>query len=604
MKKLFLFLTLGIISNYTFSQWTDNPSANTLINDTVKQQIIPLIATSESNGASFISWQTNSGAYHYQLFLNNIDDAGELQWGREGIMLSDEPTYEWVTHYGLISDDDNNAVLINHDLRQGYSNAVAYRVSPNGDLLWGQNGLLLTDNTNDCVSLSLLQDYNSNYIFAWQEDSLFYDTTGNGMYKSTVNFTKVDKEMNFLWDLPREITNDTISFFKERYNMVLREDNSFYMVYMGTTNPWDSVSIGQITFSNIYVMLFDENGMPLWENQVALEQNNFLPDNFHITGQAFLRADGGIAVTWRAAGYGVLPSVKVQFLDEEGNKFLGLYGETVILDDKEIIVADFSAEYISELDDIFVYWSNIVFDPAILNYRNSIVGQRIDNDGNRLWGNYGRQFHSETIDSTYVVWDIATHPDGSMATLYSQNYNLYEPDTMSIELLKAFRNNVNGEMLWENDEHIIISDAISSKASANMGNYYNGQWVATWSDSRSYLGLSMNNSSIYAQNINEDGTIGPVGIFNPGVGIGDKISIYPNPTTKDLVVVFNLNDIVKSYINIYDLHGRMVKHVDAGYSKEGENRATINTSTLTAGTYMLTVVTDVTNFSQKLVIVD
>jgi hypothetical protein len=70
-------------------------------------------------------------------------------------------------------------------------------------------------------------------------------------------------------------------------------------------------------------------------------------------------------------------------------------------------------------------------------------------------------------------------------------------------------------------------------------------------------------------------------IYSP-VSFVSPIQVYPNPVKNSAVVKFNTNGN-KSTLNLYDVNGKLVKHLDKGLN----NELTLDASTLTSGMYFI-----------------
>ncbi len=57
-------------------------------------------------GTGYISWFSASDGWQFDVYMNKIDKDGNLHWGEEGLLISDNPTDTWVTDYDLIIDDE------------------------------------------------------------------------------------------------------------------------------------------------------------------------------------------------------------------------------------------------------------------------------------------------------------------------------------------------------------------------------------------------------------------------------------------------------------------------------------------------------------------
>ena len=114
MKKYFL-ISILLIFNSVFAQWSTDPNVNLMICDVAGEQALAKIAMT-SDGGCYISWfDTRSGAYN--VYLQRLDPLGYKLWAPNGLLISNNPQDTWITDYNLICDQNNNAVLVFSDIR-------------------------------------------------------------------------------------------------------------------------------------------------------------------------------------------------------------------------------------------------------------------------------------------------------------------------------------------------------------------------------------------------------------------------------------------------------------------------------------------------------
>ena len=175
-KKIFTYLMLICFPFLLFAQWSDDPSLNTEIIDTIGEQILPKVVVNADNGESYISWFSKFDNLNYDVYMQRLDADGNKLWAENGLLISNNTTDTWVTDYDLVIDNDGCAVLVTQDLRTGYSDVYAYRISPDGEFLWGDDGIALTNNTDFNPSPRAIVTQDGNIVFAWGvEDPI--DTT-------------------------------------------------------------------------------------------------------------------------------------------------------------------------------------------------------------------------------------------------------------------------------------------------------------------------------------------------------------------------------------------------------------------------------------------
>jgi len=595
-KKLLPFTFLLLFSAGLVAQWTNNPQVNMVICDITGHQVCSKLALNNQTGTGFISWFSHTGNDQYDVYMNTLNKDGILLWGDEGLMISDNPTMTWVTFYGLIIDDDNCAVLTNQDIRTGSSNAYAYRISPDGDFLWGEQGLQLTDNTNLNLCLSAVQDPNGDYLIGWTEDSTVI-TPQDTTYYSDIRFQKVKKDMSFPWGDPKVLKNDSINYSKVMFNFVTKPDNGFYLVFMGFYKPNGGLGNG---WSNLYVQNFDQNGEALWDHPVALEPDEYLGAAFFIYGDSYYQKNGGIIIVWQSAD-GLNAEVKMQHLDQYGTKQCGDWG-VAVSNSPDHSRANFESAYDTANDLTYVFWEDKYYSWEQENYYSGIAAQKLSSDGTRQWSDTGLLITPYVFDTVHAVWGVSSHPDGGALALNTEDYySITGTDTLTMSIISSCRLNPDGEFVW-NKEHIIVCDAISPKSYYTLSDYTNGEWIATWSDGRKDPTVQLTVSGIYAQNIKEDGTLGPLFISNPGAINHNELNVYPNPFSSETTITFTLKTANNVSCKLYNNSGSLVKTISPELFRKGTNTIELNSVGLSSGVYHIVLQTGNSVITKKVIV--
>lgn len=167
MKTIQSFLLIFILLNISLTaQWSSNPAINLTVCDTTGEQALAKIV-STSDGGCYISWfDTRSGSY--SVYLQRLDAMGNKQWAPNGLLVSNNPQDTWITDYDLLADDNDNAIIAFSDIRNGGNlNPVVYAISPTGDFLWGNNGIVLNPTTDFQPSPKLAKTNDGNIVVAW-----------------------------------------------------------------------------------------------------------------------------------------------------------------------------------------------------------------------------------------------------------------------------------------------------------------------------------------------------------------------------------------------------------------------------------------------------
>lgn len=168
MKAVLLFAAF-VFPSLLLGQWSADSTLNLEICDLSGEQVLPKIVPT-SDGGCFISWfDTRSGSYC--VYLQRLDYQGVPLLGDDGILVSDQPQASWIVDYSMAVDGSDNAVLAFSDERNasGELDVSVYRISSTGEFLWGEDGICLSNPSvpgfepNPVVAVTDL----GNCVFAW-----------------------------------------------------------------------------------------------------------------------------------------------------------------------------------------------------------------------------------------------------------------------------------------------------------------------------------------------------------------------------------------------------------------------------------------------------
>ena len=160
MKKLILLFIISLAS----AQWFSDPASPQLLGSGVQAQV-----KATSDGGVYVAWLTDMGGYH--VYLQRFNSEGIAQFDDGGMLISDNNNSSWIAvfHMNLDVDSENNAIITLLDQRSGPWNVYAYKIAPNGDMLWGEDGVAVSSSsyTNYSPRLAVFADTsvdNQNYV--------------------------------------------------------------------------------------------------------------------------------------------------------------------------------------------------------------------------------------------------------------------------------------------------------------------------------------------------------------------------------------------------------------------------------------------------------
>jgi len=513
MKRTVVIVVAGLMmimscAPILMAQWSSDPSENTPIALTSGEQVLPKIAV-DTNGFSYISWfSTETGNYNVR--LQRLDRDGNTMWPQNGILVSNKPQDTWITDYDLTVDPSGYAVITFADIRTGQSNPVGYRVSPDGDMMWGANGIMLADDSNFDPSPKVCTTTQGNSVFAWES------CPDSGDY--VVKLQKISPDGNLLWGagitLSQSGVDLTVPFLQPA------DDDNVYLIWHTETGPYYAPNRG------LYVQKLDANGTFMWASNAEI----YAPvTEGPVVYLKMCRDDaGGIVFAWyRSIDISHFYSY-VQHMAADGTVTMPADGVQTSTSSMRLHMYPAPA-FLPQTQEIVVFFSEQDSNQVM----RGMYAQKLDLQGNRLWGDEGIELIGLS-DNDYLLFSADGKDNKAICIYQAAVFGSMDAKMQAVML------DDQGDFVWP-EQFIDLSSVQSEKLHNVMTNYYMGQWVAVWEDQRNDAG------DIYAQNIQEDGSLGVV-VNKPPVADFSWTPAYPTPQT---TIQFNdlSHDPVGSIVN-------------------------------------------------------
>jgi hypothetical protein len=227
---------------------------------------------------------------------------------------------------------------------------------------------------------------------------------------------------------------------------------------------------------------------------------------------------------------------------------------------------------LDETGDLFLFWFETDYD----QFTSGLTGQSVSSLGTRLWGQNGKNI-IPLGNATYGIFGADFQHEKCYVF-----YGAYGFGTNDVRI-KATCTDRGGNFVWP-DQHVFISNTSQQVIHPVVSTYANQQWIVSFTSTRN------GTYDIYAQNINDDGTLGvnPIGIpepFNPEFGL------YPNPVSDRL----NIYTGEACTVQVADPAGKIL------IQQQVSDRETIlDMSQLDPGIYFVRVMTERGAFVKKM----
>jgi len=518
MRKFTFIFCLFSFSISVIAQWSNDPLQNNALSVASGEQAIPKVATSE-NGTSYIAWFSNESG-NYNIRLQKLDVFGSFQWDSSGLLVSDHQAMTWLTDWDMTIDYEDHAILTFQDVRNSDNDVFAYRISPDGEFVWGDDGIEMSTGPAFDAAPKVTVTNANNAVFAWQADDV-------------VILQKISPAGEKMWG-ESGITLSSADTYSWPQLISVGDDDVILKYFEDSGPVWAPTR-------HVFAQRYDTNGDAVWGQ----------PSNISDAGgisawtQVFpFINDGedGFYIAWHDNRTNpTLASIYVQHIGGDGTVLFAEDGvEASTMSNRNHFYAHLALPPGSS--DIFVYWNEMDGDQN----NRGIYGQKISETGERLWTDNGKVFIEISPTNVYPV--AARNSLTDMVVIYE------EYTTVLNAGIKAMRIDTEGNYLWE-DEKIDMCTVQSEKVHSVAGSFFNDQWIASWEDSRN------GGKDIYAQNIQLDGSLGPVTIqaeltIVPDSIIFDEFLIIPayliNNTTEE-VKVNNIYLEYGWYVEFYNL---------------------------------------------------
>jgi hypothetical protein len=600
MKKTLLTFIGALCCMAAMAQWSDDPAVNNQITPANYPFYESGFAVSK-DGTSYIVIKKpieGGGTYYTATFLQIVTKEGVKLFPDEGKLISHYRTLSFGMVGSLVyADNDGNALIFVSDLRNSTSNGLnytVYKVSPTGELLWGENGIDLErgSTSNPEANIKAIQLEDGSYVFAWSRSP-----GGNNL---NVIVDRLSRDGAFLWDAPIELISSSYPKLSNAGN------NQVFLTYTKGANR--ALTVRKIDF----------DGSSVWpQEEVQVYRGGFtippLESVFNVTSDE----KGGVFVSWyddrnntnRESTYvsHVKSNGQFGFYTTDGNGDIKVgYGKDIYRQFSPRTVYD-------KINDVlFVLWKETNSNQAYVR----LVIQKLSADGELLFDLDGLQVAEANHPESIGYYSLQEGKSGGIAVFYAYSYYPYH-DAVNLAALY----DGEGNYLWSDlpqddspEEGILVSSFIpqtesirGNKEGFTPSRLVDGKyWVTLWTDYRFASDLS--DGTLFVQRVNIDGTLGPwteeTAIQRPSV-ISNDLTVNPSVIKGETQFVFNNSNAGNVNISVYTLSGQKAAVVFNGKLSAGTQTISWNAKAaqLSTGTYIVGITTSEGSKSVKVVII-
>ena len=477
-----LILTVAVFASVATAQWPEDPQENLVIADRVSRQTVPKVASTPDCGC-YVGW-FDLASGNYDVYLQRLDAAGVEQWPHNGILISAHPQDTWLVEWDLIADSNGNAVLAFSDLRDGANLSVhAYCVSPDGQMLWGVDGVSLSTGGFMNVAPCVVQTSTGDFVFVWQSTAL----TGTGDIRMQ-RLSPGGVEQLDVGGVPIvQGTGQQAPCFQA---VAPANDGSVIVSWLTYLDYLDD--------KFLHAERFSAAGVSMWGGPVDVYDEVSLPAGYRPLIQA--DGNGGAFIIWHRTPLSLYNSL-VQHLDADGNELFAHNGvEVSTTPGRDHINPTFA--YDPDVGNILIFWTEQWTDPATLWRYWGVYGQKLSAAGARLWGDGGAELLPL---STIELRSLRSVPYADGAMLFFIDAPTGDSN---VNRVVGMRVDGSGNHVWPGSS-VVVSSLLSTKSRLPVTIDRGGVAKLVWEDDRDG---NWDTVDVYGQNVDPDGTLGVLGL--------------------------------------------------------------------------------------------
>jgi len=465
------------------AQWSVDPTANLIVSDIAGGNTQPKMVPTP-DGGFYVSWFDNI-ASGFDVHLQRLDANGNELWAHDGILVADR-AYSFTYDYGLAVDAAGNAYLSYNccENNSADEHIAVSKVTPDGTLAWGTAGIDVSTAAEGVYNAYVVAAGDGDVVVAWSADS-------------GLRAQKLDSDGNALWATDGVLVNQPAGF-KLLGGVQVGSDGNAILSWSNQAGSSRILTAQKLAGSDGASMWNGGTGVRVF-GQGNLQAGYYPP--FIADG-----AGGGVFWDYDYVGGSWVP--RAQHLDADGNPLLGADGVLGTIDATQDHVST-SAAYDPSSGDIYLVWNDTYI--ADQQAFDGVSAQRIDAAGNRAWGDTGKVLVApvNSTDSTHAISQLLAlpAPGGFVASWVTGAIPAAD------QPITAARIDAAGNYAWSMQDVDVKTSGYTGRTVGAVST--NGFMAYAWQDGDDDAGVS----TIRAQNLNLDGTLGPVGtdvIFKDG----------------------------------------------------------------------------------------
>ncbi len=523
MKIGLLAALILVLNSPVFSQWVSDPTLNTPICTDYHNQAV-VLGVSDGAGGMIMTWRDQEMSWGYDVYAQRINSEGMVQWDLRGAPIVVANDVQLAT--GIVSDGNGGAYIGWHDLRANTrspfdlpdsSDAYLQHINPNGEILWGENGMSVSpQDTSREYDPYLVEDGTGGLLVFWGADT----TAPNGSYITNIYGQHYNSEGEKLW-------SDHSALIDSGYGG--SDTNPSYRLKVDSDCSGGAfVYVASQGNGLNKILRVSSEGEVLWTIPTP-HATQFTSDN-----------NGGVIFTYETSVYedtAWVYSHHAQWLDSMGEPLWGEEGTIVYVTSQD----NRDPEILSDNHGGLFTFFNTPFAA-------DVYCQRIGSGGVIVWEN-PLQIASGGL---YAIYNMKCDSNGNVTVVFG-DFNSHSGS----QHIKAQRVTLEGDKLW-GEEGAIISARESEKGfSVPIVHGVEDGNIIVWTNLHPWDGWDL-----YGQYVNQYGNIGPTSISSEQSELPVQsilMRAYPNPFNPRATIVYDIPVQSEVLLTIYDISGREIK---------------------------------------------
>lgn len=465
MKKIFTTLFLFVSMLSAFGQWVENagiplvPEGTSIYdNETVvgKDGTTYFLAYYPNLKEAVDEYDTYNVVYEYR--LQAVDKNGVRKFGDMGLLISDYPNRSYcVVNDYLYLDKEGNIIVTVFDARaheyEDLMGAYAYKISPEGEMLWGDDGILLGNGRDLVAAMKMVELADGSIVFAWMRSH------GQVM---AIDLQRISANGEKQWDSAEVGLNSETVTYQYPY-LVDAGMNQFFLVYARGGSQ------------DLYARKMDFDGTSVWSEDTRIYRGGWGSIPLWTILDVQPSGDGGVILGWNDdRSYTNVESAYMAYVTKNGE--IGFEGAS---DEGDVKLGysefrQFNCKVMADPagDGFIAFWRETSEGQ---NWQRMMI-QKVSKEGELLYGDEGVML-MDFEESHYGYNTLQPGNEGEMALFYMRQNAGYG----DVDVFHMIFKTETGEFIFE-EPHRLVAGKMERSGLVSGVCQEEGFWILKWKE--------------------------------------------------------------------------------------------------------------------------